>query len=166
MCDICGIERKIFEKKGMDFEFHKFVEHNLWDYVFYLVYLHTLDAQSLTGFEHFVFSKFKQMSTAWLPVGSTTFLKGIESTDENINNLQKQMREFNVSLEERMDKRFALILDSIADLKSFVKKNARRNQYLEEDPKELREQANFILTTADDKAGDETERSSSRRKQK
>lgn len=165
MCDICGIERKIFEKKGMDFEFHKLVEHNLWDYVFYLVYLHTLDAQSLTGFEHFVFSKFKQMSTAWLPVGSTTFLKGIESTDENINILQKQMKEFNAGLEERMDKRFNLILDSIAELKSMMKKPSRKQQYLDEDTKDANDLGQFILTTADDKLGDETERSSSRRKQ-
>jgi hypothetical protein len=162
MCDICGIERKIFEKKGMDFEFHKLVEHNLWDYVFYLVYLHTLDSQSLTGFEHFVFSKFKQKSTAWLPIGSTSFLKGIESTDENINILQKQMKEFNAALEERMDKKFALIMDTLVDLKSLVKKSPKRNQYLDDDPKE--QPGAFILTTADDKAGDETERTSSRRK--
>lgn len=149
----------------MDFEFHKLVEHNLWDYVFYLVYLHTLDAQSLTGFEHFVFSKFKQMSTAWLPVGSTTFLKGIESTDENINILQKQMKEFNAGLEERMDKRFNLILDSIAELKSMMKKPSRKQQYLDEDTKDANDLGQFILTTADDKLGDETERSSSRRKQ-
>ena len=164
MCDICGIERKIFEKKGMDFEFHKLVEHNLWDYVFYLVYLHTLDAQSLTGFEHFVFAKFKQMSTAWLPVGSTTFLKGVESTDENINILQKQMKEFNAALEDKMDRRFALVLDGITELKNLVKKGNKKLNYIEEDPKDAKDLGNFILTTADDRMGDETERTSSRRK--
>ena len=75
MCDICGIERKIFEKKGMNFDIHKGVQHNLWDYVFYLVYLQTLDTQSLTGFEYFVFSQFKNKSTAWLPINQTLFLK-------------------------------------------------------------------------------------------
>ena len=36
----------------MNFDLHQAVQHNLWDYVFYLVYLDTLDSQSLTGFEY------------------------------------------------------------------------------------------------------------------
>lgn len=167
MCDVCGIERKIFEKKGTDFEFHKLVEHNLWDYVFYLVYLHTLDAQSLTGFEYFVLSKFKQMSTAWLPVGSTSFLKGVESTDENINILQKQMREINAALEDRMDKRFDLVMQNIMELKNLVKMTHKHNTFNEEDLKEPRDQSNLVLSTVDDKAaGNQSERASSPRRHK
>ena len=50
------------------------VHHNIWDYVAYLVYLHTLDNQSLTGFEFFVFDKFKNNSTVWFPIKATQYL--------------------------------------------------------------------------------------------
>ena len=100
-CDICGIERKIFEKKGMEFPYHKIVEHNLWDYVFYLVYLHSLDEQFITGFEYFVLVKFKQMSTAWLPINSTIYLKtnNEEAIDETVAVLQKEIRDMHKLLD-------------------------------------------------------------------
>lgn len=111
----------------MDFEFHKEVEHNLWDYVFYLVYLHTLDEQSLTGFEYFVFTKFKEMSTAWLPVGNTTFLKTVEAAEEGLSQLQRQIKESNAALESKMDQRFIIMMDSIKELKALVIKTSKMN---------------------------------------
>lgn len=174
VCDICGIERKIFEKKGMDFEFHKEIEHNLWDYVFYLVHLHTLDKQSLTGFEYFVLTKFKEMSTVWLPVGSTTFLKTIEAADEGISQLQKQMKDANTALEARMDQRFSIVLDSIKELKALVIKTSNVNMRHHPSFDELKHHEDYdthekmkqiaAQPIIDDKDAPDTERTSSRRR--
>ena len=122
MCDICGIERKIFEKRGVEFTLHKMVEHNLWDYVFYLVYLRTLDEQSLTGFEYFVLMKFQQRSTVWLPVGSTLFLKSTkgETEDENLNMIQKEILESNKKLEAKMEERHNNTMKAIKELKVLI----------------------------------------------
>lgn len=109
----------------MDFEFHKEVEHNLWNYVFYLVYLHTLDEQSLTGFEYFVLTKFQEVSTAWIPVGSTTYLKTLDTQEESVAHLHKQLRDYHHALENRLDQRFSMIMDSIKDLKAQMLKHNR-----------------------------------------
>ena len=106
-CDICGIERKIFEKRGLNFDIHQSVQHNLWDYVFYLVYLQTLDEQSLTGFEYFVFSQFKNRSTAWLPISSTLFLKDTRDEDQlQLNLIDKKLTDFKTEVNMLIDSRF------------------------------------------------------------
>jgi hypothetical protein len=118
-CDICGIERRLFEKKGVDFTFHKAVEHNLWDYVFYLVYLGSLDVQSLTGFEHFVLMKFKEKSTVWLPIGSTIFLHEAAAEDSQ-QMFHKELHALQLKLEERIDAKFCQTNRSIEELRALL----------------------------------------------
>lgn len=114
VCDICGIERKIFEKKGMNFDIHKGVQHNLWDYVFYLEYLQNLDLQSLTGFEYFVFTQFKNKSTAWLPINSTIFLRDSRDDEQlKINQLEKKLTDFRNEVTALVDNRFNTLVQLI-----------------------------------------------------
>ena len=123
VCDICGIERKSFEKKGMNFDLHKGVQHNLWDYVFYLEYLQTLDLQSLTGFEYFVYTQFKKKSIAWLPISNTLFLKDSkEDSNVQINQLEKKMNDFRAEIVELVDSRF----DSLAQMVQGIGKKVDR----------------------------------------
>jgi hypothetical protein len=158
----------------MDFEFHKEVEHNLWNYVFYLVYLHTLDEQSLTGFEYFVLTKFKEVSTAWLPVGSTTYLKTSDSHEESIAHLTKQIKDYHRALEDKMDQRFAMVVDAIKELRALVTRNGRPSKLgfeetsrdFDQNKSRLRPQPSMLATATEDRDLHKTDsdRTTSRRR--
>jgi len=39
MCVICGRSKSWFEKKGMSFWQHKSMEHNIWSYIYFFIYM-------------------------------------------------------------------------------------------------------------------------------
>jgi hypothetical protein len=101
----------------MNFDLHQSVQHNLWDYVFYLVYLDTLDSQSLTGFEYFVFSKFRTKSTAWLPINSTLFLNNKKKDEEPDKAFDRQqLEDVKTEILTAVDLRFAAMMKQMAVL--------------------------------------------------
>jgi len=63
-CFICGIERFRFDQMsngGTGFEEHIKNEHNMWKYLFFLVYLKERDFDDYSGGESYVFSKTLQL---------------------------------------------------------------------------------------------------------
>jgi hypothetical protein len=74
VCFICGFERKIFEKEEKDFDKHRLSEHNLWDYVYYSIYLKSKDPLEYSGLEYYVNEKFKSRNTNWFPILKTKYL--------------------------------------------------------------------------------------------
>ncbi len=43
ICLICDQEKWTFEKKGIDYNFHVQNTHNVWHYVYFLIYLTKLE---------------------------------------------------------------------------------------------------------------------------
>jgi len=39
VCFICGTNREEFEKKGIDFEDHTRIDHNIWNYMFFVMFV-------------------------------------------------------------------------------------------------------------------------------
>lgn len=57
-CFICNFDRLEFDKNSEGgFERHIAKDHNLWEYVYYLVYLEAKDASDYTGIESYVNEK-------------------------------------------------------------------------------------------------------------
>merc|ERR1711865_1340859 len=54
ICTMCGLERADLDRNGSGFQQHISTEHNMWKYVFYLVYLDQKDATEFTGLETYV----------------------------------------------------------------------------------------------------------------
>lgn len=48
-CFICNIDRDDFEKMGLNFERHVRRDHNMWNYLFFRVYLFNTDPTEMTG---------------------------------------------------------------------------------------------------------------------
>lgn len=44
-------------------------EHNLWSYIFYLLYLKNKEVERLNVIESMVLSEWKENGIAWLPTG-------------------------------------------------------------------------------------------------
>ena len=58
VCYICNLERLIFDKNAEGgFQMHIEKDHNLWQYVFYIVHLNTKDKSDHNGLESYVFQK-------------------------------------------------------------------------------------------------------------
>ena len=54
ICFICSIDRNTFDKYADGFEKHISRDHNLWQYVFYIVHLQSKDSTEYTGIESYV----------------------------------------------------------------------------------------------------------------
>lgn len=53
-CFICGLERGKFDNKAITFEEHNENEHNLWHYLYFIVWLQIKDETEFTGPESYV----------------------------------------------------------------------------------------------------------------
>ena len=73
-CFICNYERKDFEQRDKSFEYHRLTEHNLWNYVYYVIYILKKDQMEYNGIESHVRSKYDGKSTEWFPIGKTKYL--------------------------------------------------------------------------------------------
>ncbi len=82
MCFICGLNKWQIEKRGETFLTHRKYTHNLWDYVYFMIRLNSVNSHSVNGIEHYLFEKFKKDDSTWLP--NKIFL----NRKENIRYLQ------------------------------------------------------------------------------
>ena len=51
VCFVCDIEREDFERLSLDFKAHLRHEHNMWDYLFFSLYLEQKDPTEFNGLE-------------------------------------------------------------------------------------------------------------------
>lgn len=56
-CFICNITREDFETSNVSFSTHIKEEHNMWQYIWYFIYLQERDATEFTGIEQVCFDK-------------------------------------------------------------------------------------------------------------
>ena len=67
-CFICNIEKFNFEKAGINFEKHKDEEHNIWDYMNFLILMRSKTEKDCTGVEDEIYKKLKKGDMSWLPI--------------------------------------------------------------------------------------------------
>ncbi|TNM99580.1 hypothetical protein fugu_012613 [Takifugu bimaculatus] len=68
-CFICGIGNEYFDKVPHGFETHTLQEHNLANYLFFLMYLINKDETEYTGQESYVWKMYQERSWEFFPVG-------------------------------------------------------------------------------------------------
>jgi len=73
-CFICNINREDFETNGTSFEKHVTDDHNMWKYLWYIVYLEEKDRSELSGIEQYCVETFQQLSVKWLPIKAARVL--------------------------------------------------------------------------------------------
>lgn len=56
-CYIWNIDRYVFDQDGKGFEDHCKNDHNMWNYIFYIVHLQTKDPTEFNGVESYVWNK-------------------------------------------------------------------------------------------------------------
>ena len=62
------MERTSFEKEGKSFEKHVRIEHSVWNYLYYIVYLKDKDKLEYNGTESYIFEKLENDDLSWFPI--------------------------------------------------------------------------------------------------
>jgi len=82
ICFICNIDRTLFEKQGENFEDHTRIEHSLWNYLYYMVYLNTKNKLDYTGTESYVYEKIENEDLSWFPIQRAIILNTTQKEEE------------------------------------------------------------------------------------
>ena len=95
-CFICGTDRSTFEKVGVSFNKHTKKEHNLWNYLFYVIHLKLKEPKDYNGTESYVARKLKSNDISWFPIGRALSLSLMNENSVEIN--------YNVKEEKKNEK--------------------------------------------------------------
>ena len=68
-CFICQITRDRAMNKNINFEKHVKNVHNIWNYVYFIAYLHINNEKNFKALETKVLDKIEEGDTSWLPIG-------------------------------------------------------------------------------------------------
>lgn len=64
-CFICGLNRSSFDNRTVSFEEHIKTEHNMWQYLYFMVLIRVKDPTEFTGPESFVHGMVKAAILEW-----------------------------------------------------------------------------------------------------
>ena len=83
VCFICDITSQVFERDTEEgFEFHHQKDHNVWQYLNFIIHIKSIDSTDLNGTESYILELFEKEDNTWFPMQKSQRL-----------NLQKLARE-------------------------------------------------------------------------
>eukprot|EP01016_Furgasonia_blochmanni_P003107 TRINITY_DN11214_c0_g2_i1.p1 TRINITY_DN11214_c0_g2~~TRINITY_DN11214_c0_g2_i1.p1 ORF type:complete len:210 (+),score=67.52 TRINITY_DN11214_c0_g2_i1:61-630(+) len=113
-CFICGIPKEEFDKSThhkLGFKTHVFEEHNMWNYIFYVLYVRAKKDTELTGIEIDIRTRVEKGDLTFFPIQRSLML--------NENNAQKS---FNPKAHIKMlEERLSVCDQSLKRLKHVLK---------------------------------------------
>src|SRR5574344_3131898 len=73
VCTICSLKKeeieKIYDKFGRSYNDHISIDHKIFNYIFYIIYLYNKDTTEFTGMESYVYELvFNQKAITWFPL--------------------------------------------------------------------------------------------------
>jgi len=95
-CFICHMERYTFDRNGNGFDHHIANDHNVWQYIFYLVHLQRKDPTDFTGVESYVMALYNTEETNWIPQHRALVIDGNgqkESFEDTVMKILPEMRD-------------------------------------------------------------------------
>ncbi|XP_028652407.1 inositol 1,4,5-trisphosphate receptor type 3 [Erpetoichthys calabaricus] len=92
-CFICGLERDKFDNKTVSFEEHVKMEHNMWNYLYFIVLVREKNKTDYTGPESYVAMMIKNKNLDWFPRMQAMSLVVNEGEGEQneLRNLQEKL---------------------------------------------------------------------------
>ncbi len=79
ICFICSLNRNVFDRKGIDFDYHKEHEHNILNYFHYLYKIIKSDEQELNSLDYQVLLSYRQTRTDFFPVNNAISINSSEN---------------------------------------------------------------------------------------
>lgn len=84
MCFICGLKKELFERYNIPggFDVHVGLDHNLWNYIYFIAHLIDKETTEYTGNESYLGTLFQNNDSSWIPGGrSISSIKYTPNTD-------------------------------------------------------------------------------------
>merc|ERR1711988_1344312 len=82
VCFMCGYDRPTLDRSGSGFEQHITKEHNMWKYLYYVVYLLQKDPTEYTGLETFVAEMIEEEDMSFYPTNKAMCLDQDEEEED------------------------------------------------------------------------------------
>jgi len=107
-CFICGNDRATMDRNGSGFDAHITREHNMWQYLYYVVYLQEKDPTDYTGLETYVAEMIEEEDMNFYPLEKAMCLdqeedeadpfqekvdEQLTEMESNLSNLRKMMND-------------------------------------------------------------------------
>jgi hypothetical protein len=102
-CFICNIDRYTFDRNSYGFEKHIAEDHNVWQYLYFLVHLQEKDSTEYNGTESYCHKMIAIEDISWIPLHRALCLKSTELKPEEaplelelkgkIDEMERQMKE-------------------------------------------------------------------------
>ncbi|KAL4645836.1 inositol 1,4,5-trisphosphate receptor type 3 isoform X6 [Arapaima gigas] len=121
-CFICGLERDKFDNKTVSFEEHIKLEHNIWNYLYFIVLVREKNKTDYTGPESYVAHMIKNQNLDWFPRMQAMSLVVTEGDGE-----QNEMR----NLQDRLASTMKLVSNltaQLTELKEQMTEQRKRRQ--------------------------------------
>ncbi|XP_039390635.1 inositol 1,4,5-trisphosphate receptor type 3 isoform X2 [Mauremys reevesii] len=121
-CFICGLERDKFDNKTVSFEEHIKIEHNMWNYLYFIVLVRVKDKTDYTGPESYVAQMIKNKNLDWFPRMRAMSLVSNEGEGE-----QNEIR----SLQDKLNSTMKLVshlTSQLNELKEQMTEQRKRRQ--------------------------------------
>ncbi|KAM4609857.1 LOW QUALITY PROTEIN: inositol 1,4,5-trisphosphate-gated calcium channel ITPR3-like [Polymixia lowei] len=121
-CFICGLERDKFDNKTVSFEEHIKLEHNIWNYLYFIVLVREKNRTDYTGPESYVAHMIKNKNLDWFPRMQAMSLVVTEADGE-----QNEMRMLQDRLSSTM-KVVTTLSTQLTELKEQMTEQRKRRQ--------------------------------------
>lgn len=109
VCFICSLNRHQFENNEGGFSKHRKVDHNVWNYVFYLYDLKNKSNTDFSGIESYVQDMVKEDNHFWIPIEQSISLsitkqqEEEESIDNRLNEIKQAALRFERVVDEMLE---------------------------------------------------------------
>ncbi|XP_069046498.1 inositol 1,4,5-trisphosphate-gated calcium channel ITPR3 isoform X1 [Lepisosteus oculatus] len=121
-CFICGLERDKFDNKTVSFEEHIKIEHNIWNYLYFIVLVREKNKTDYTGPESYVAMMIKNKNLDWFPRMQAMSLVVTDTDGE-----QNEMRNLQDKLNSTM-KLVTHLTTQLTELKEQMTEQRKRRQ--------------------------------------
>jgi hypothetical protein len=112
VCTMCGLERADLDRNGSGFEQHITLEHNMWKYAYYMVYLETKDPTEYTGLETYVSEMVEEEDMNFYPLEKALCME--DDGEEEEDPFQTEVNQKLVDLENST----TMIKNTLAEIKA------------------------------------------------
>lgn len=82
LCFICGFDRFTFDSKGKGFDNHVKQDHNMWNYMFLMIYLHDKPKTEFNGWEAHVAKRIEEDEPSFFPINRALVLQALQEQEE------------------------------------------------------------------------------------
>jgi hypothetical protein len=73
-CLVCSLTKTDFETRGIDFHYHTTIQHNIEDYVSYMIRLLINSRDLMHDIDYEIYQKVLRFDSSWFPAGSSLFM--------------------------------------------------------------------------------------------